>query len=214
MTHRVSRASPRRSRLIAIPVLLAGVTVLAPSSAREFGEHERPWAQDALAPTGECHSANQRAAAEQIAGYAPAPRAAFEPAERALARAADLQVRLDAYAAELVAKRQELDAAARDLKAEAERLGALREAVAAESDRLSALEGEAAERRIDVLRNARPKQAAALLIDVEPSEIAQLFAAMTPRDSAAIMAELPQRTAAEVFEHMKPNADAETAREG
>lgn len=175
----------------------------------EFGQHARPWAQDLHAPNEipSCDALNEYFAKANISGeLSPLPPIGHEPGERALRAAADRAEALDAYAEELNQARTALRESALAIQAELADLEALRASVQGEIARLEGVEDEATQRRIDLLRNVRPKRAAELLGDDDPAEIAGLLAPMNPRESGAILSALPPAKAAAVFDAMAPLA--------
>lgn len=206
-----NRSSHGAKRWVVLLGVAAAGVVMGPSAAREFGDHDRPWAQDLTAgsPGAQAQAPAAEAGTAQIlAGLAPAPLASSEPGQRVLDLAADKSQRLNAREAALNNRENTLNTAAALIADERAALEALLAHVEAEITRLSAVEDAAMQRRVDLLRQSRPRDAAMLLSDLTPADIAQLMAALSPREGSAIVSELPDAKARAVFDAMAPDAGA------
>lgn len=218
-------AGPRRARaavqargggapawLKAVSCVALAAGAVGPSAARDFGEHERPWArdvaQDPLQLGGECPAyATQFGRAQIEGGLAPPLDPRFDVGERALALAQARSARLDAQEARIAAAQATLDAAAADVQEHMRALQALQRSILREIDRLDGLEGAAEAQRVDVLRALRPRDAAGVLANTPMAESAQLLAALQPREAAAILKEMPPKKAEALFDTMRAGAE-------
>lgn len=193
-------------------VLIA--TATGPSVARDFGEHERPWARDVahqpLMLGGECPSLTTQVGRAQIeGGIAPDLSRRFDAGERVLALAQARGARLDAQEARIAAAQATLDAAVADLREQMRAVQALQRSVAEEIDRLDGMEDVAEVQRIDVLRALRPRDAAGVLANASLDEGARLLTALQPREAAAILKEMPTKKAEALFVTMRAGAAPE-----
>ncbi len=205
-------ASPPRRRVGLRWAPLAGAVALAalvgPSQAREFGDHERPWARDMAdgvgAMSGQCPTATEMAALSMVrTGLAPSLDGRFTAGERALALASARSARLDAQAADIEAARLEVVRAAAEVQAQMQALETLKASVRMEIERLEGAEDAAETRRVDLLRALRPRDAAATLADASTAEKARLLGVMQPREAAAILAAWPEAEQQAVFTAMR-----------
>lgn len=189
---------------------------VGPSGARDFGDHERPWARDVvrepLAADGSCPSLFTQLGREQVeAGLAPSLGRGFAAGERALALAQARSARLDAQEQRLLEAKERLDVATVELRDQMRALQALQRSVAEEIDRLDGLESEAEGQRVDLLRALRPRDAAGVLANTALEESAQLLAALQPREAAAILKEMPAKKAEALFVAMRGGVEPDAA---
>lgn len=199
----------RIKRWAAVSVLMAGAwATVGPSAAREFGDHERPWARDvassAAAIPAECPAAAAQLGLATVQdGLSPELARPMASGERALALAAARNARLDVRQARIAEAQATLDRTAHDVRAQIQALHRLRASVELEIERLEQTEDAAELRRVDLLRAVRPRQAAVMIGEASIAEQARLLGALQPREAAAILGEMNEADAQAVFTAMR-----------
>ena len=184
--------------------LMEGLPVVAQQFDREFGNHERPWAEDLKSSVPEASSAEPAPAPDLAALPASTP-----PADAALPTASCTDPALRAAIAE-----QKTDVAARTrhlteaeavltatesrATAQIQRLGEIKREVEALMQQRSNLQQEDLRRMVTIYETMKPRDAARIFNDLETDIIIDVLDRMPERRSAPIIAELEDTKAREV----------------
>ncbi|MCQ8185521.1 MotE family protein [Parvularcula maris] len=206
---------------VAVPaVLLSGPSVETQrpdENSREFGEHDRPWAEDALedgyvipeevTPAVKRGLAQSQAKVQEMLEQDSLPL----PAARISSMAAVTEVlatigaereKLDAEWARLEDQKAEVALANRRALEEIERLEDLRAEVTALIDELKVEEDENLQQVVDMVANMTPKNAARLLQQNEPRFVVQVLDQVGERNAADILSKMQTAKATELMEIM------------
>ncbi len=184
--------------------LMEGLPVVAQQFDREFGNHERPWAEDLKSGVPEASSAEPAPAPDLAALPASTP-----PADAALPTASCTDPALRAAIAEqkadVTARTRHLGeaeavlaAAETRATAQIQRLSAIKRDVEALMQQRSNLQAEDLKRMVTIYETMKPRDAARIFNDLETDIIIDVLDRMAERRSAPIIAELEDGKAREV----------------
>ena len=186
--------------------LMEGLPVVAQQFDREFGNHERPWAEDLKSGVPEASSAEPAPAPAPDLAALPA---STPPADAVLPTASCTDPALRAAIAEqkadVTARTRHLGeaeavlaAAETRATAQIQRLSAIKRDVEVLMQQRSNLQAEDLKRMVTIYETMKPRDAARIFNDLETDIIIDVLDRMAERRSAPIIAELEDGKAREV----------------
>lgn len=183
--------------------LLEGLPAIAQQFDREFGNHDRPWADDLLAPEDE--DTGTPAAGSETASVMPAPADVRNAAPLAacenpmlLAAVAEQKDELTMRGRRLADAEAVLAATEARVGAQVSRLSEIKSEIESLMTQRSALQQEDIRRMVAIYEAMKPKDAARIFNDLETGIVVDVLDRMPERRSAPILAELVDEKAREV----------------
>ncbi|HYG86967.1 MAG TPA: flagellar motor switch protein [Azospirillum sp.] len=170
-------------------VLVDGFPVIAQQFDREFGKHERPWADDLKAQS----VPEPPGAAASVAPPAPA---CGDPALRTAL--AEQKADVTARTRHLGEAEAVLTATETRIAAQLQRLAEVKREIEGLMKQRSTLQQEDVRRMVTVYESMKPRDAARILSDLDTDVVIDVLDHMAERRSAPILAELADAKAREV----------------